>query len=62
MSLITNDDFNHHIAIKLSRVMNTMNPNDLLAQTVIEFAKTNTTAGFIKGIFCAVLISWLLSI
>ncbi|KDR84726.1 hypothetical protein GALMADRAFT_284545 [Galerina marginata CBS 339.88] len=43
----THDEFNHHLAIKLSRALNTLNPNDLLAQRVIDIAKTNTTDGFI---------------
>ncbi|KAJ3499894.1 hypothetical protein NLJ89_g10030 [Agrocybe chaxingu] len=43
------DDFNHQIAIKLSRALNTLNPNDLLAQRVIDIAKTNSEAGFISA-------------
>lgn len=51
MSSPTNahDEFNHQVAIKLSRALNTLNPNDLLAQRVIDIAKTNTVAGFISG-------------
>lgn len=43
------DDFNHQLAIKLSRAMNIMNPNDLLAHRVRDIAKTNTMEGFIVG-------------
>ncbi|KAH9487185.1 Pre-mRNA-splicing factor ATP-dependent RNA helicase PRP16 [Psilocybe cubensis] len=51
MSSPTNahEEFNHNIAIKLSRALNTLNPNDLLAQRVIDIAKTNSTAGFITA-------------
>jgi len=49
MSSGTNDEFKHQIAIKLSRALNSLNPNDLLAERVIDFAKTNTTAGFISA-------------
>ncbi|SJL05479.1 related to PRP16-RNA-dependent ATPase [Armillaria ostoyae] len=43
------DEFNHQIAIKLSRALNTLNPNDLLAQRVTDIAKTNTLEGFTKA-------------
>ncbi|KAF8895011.1 P-loop containing nucleoside triphosphate hydrolase protein [Gymnopilus junonius] len=43
------DEFNHQVAIKLSRALNTLNPNDLLAQRVVDIARTNTTAGFISA-------------
>lgn len=43
------NDFNHQIAIKLSRAANTLNPNDLLAQRVTDLAKQHDLAGFIKG-------------
>lgn len=46
----THDEFNHQVAIKLSRALNTLNPNDLLAQRVIDIAKTNSVGGFISGI------------
>jgi hypothetical protein len=46
------DGFNHQLAIKLSRALNTINPNDLLAQRVVDIAKTNTLEGFTKGMFC----------
>lgn len=42
-------DFNHQLAIKLSRVLNIVNPNDLLAQRVTDIAKTNTVDNFTKG-------------
>jgi len=42
-------DHNHQLAIKLSRALNIVNPNDLLAQRVTDIAKTNTVEGFIKG-------------
>jgi hypothetical protein len=42
------DEFNHHLAIKLSRALN-INPNDLLAQRVSELAKQHTLEGFTNG-------------
>ncbi|KAJ3788125.1 pre-mRNA splicing factor [Lentinula aff. detonsa] len=42
-----NNDFIHHLAIKLSRALNTINPNDLLAKRVTDIAKTNSLDGFI---------------
>lgn len=50
------DVFTHNLAIKLSRALNLVNPNDLLARRVIDIAKTNTVAGFTTGTllpFCA---------
>jgi len=48
------DGFKHQVAIKLSRALNLLNPNDLLAERVIEIAKTNSAEGFAKGEFhCA---------
>ncbi|TFY71222.1 hypothetical protein EVG20_g1786 [Dentipellis fragilis] len=44
------DHFNHQLAIKLSRALNLVNPNDLLATRVTDIAKTNSEEGFIKGI------------
>lgn len=44
-----NDEFTHKIAIKLSRALNLLNPNDLLARNVIDIAKTNDLGGFING-------------
>ncbi|EJF55621.1 P-loop containing nucleoside triphosphate hydrolase protein [Dichomitus squalens LYAD-421 SS1] len=43
------DEFIHHIAIQLSRVMNLINPNDLLARRVQDIAKNNTVDGFIEA-------------
>lgn len=43
------DPFVHSIAIKLSRALNIINPNDLLAKRVIDIAKTNSEPAFIKG-------------
>jgi pre-mRNA-splicing factor ATP-dependent RNA helicase DHX38/PRP16 len=37
------EKFIHHIAIKLSRFLNTLNPSDGLATTVINFGKTHAT-------------------
>ncbi|KAJ6519179.1 P-loop containing nucleoside triphosphate hydrolase protein [Mycena sanguinolenta] len=42
-------DFNHQLAIKLSRALNTLNPNDLLAQRVTDIAKTNSVEDFVKA-------------
>jgi pre-mRNA-splicing factor ATP-dependent RNA helicase DHX38/PRP16 len=42
-------DFTHQLAIKLSRALNIVNPNDLLAQRVTDIAKTNSLDGFING-------------
>ena len=51
MSSPTNgeDEFVHHIAIQLSRAMNLINPNDLLARRVQDIAKNNTVDGFVEG-------------
>ena len=43
------DVFVHTLAIKLSRALNIVNPNDLLARRVIDIAKTNTVDGFNAG-------------
>ncbi|EIN13223.1 hypothetical protein PUNSTDRAFT_56300 [Punctularia strigosozonata HHB-11173 SS5] len=43
------DEFVHHIAIKLSRELNIINPNDLLARRVIDIAQSNTQDAFIKA-------------
>jgi pre-mRNA-splicing factor ATP-dependent RNA helicase DHX38/PRP16 len=43
------DDYTHQLAIKLSRVLNIVNPNDLLARTVIDLAKSHPFEGFAKG-------------
>ncbi|TFK76614.1 P-loop containing nucleoside triphosphate hydrolase protein [Pluteus cervinus] len=42
----TEPDYNHQLAIKLSRVLNLVVPNDLLAQRVTDLAKTNSLDGF----------------
>jgi hypothetical protein len=44
-----NEDYTHQLAIKLSRALNIVNPNDLLARRVTDIAKTNSVDGFIKG-------------
>ncbi|KAG1725582.1 pre-mRNA splicing factor [Suillus paluster] len=41
--------FKHQVAIKLSRALNIVNPNDLLAERVIDIAKTNSAEGFAKA-------------
>ena len=43
------DEFVHHVAIQLSRAMNLVNPNDLLARRVQDIAKNNSVDGFIEG-------------
>ncbi|THH05571.1 hypothetical protein EW145_g4696 [Phellinidium pouzarii] len=43
------DAFVHELAIKLSRALNTINPNDLLARRVIDIAKNNTLEGFVQA-------------
>ena len=43
------DEFTHNVAIKISRVMNSLNPNDLLARRVIDIAKSNSVDGFVKA-------------
>ncbi|KAF8921605.1 putative PRP16-RNA-dependent ATPase [Mucidula mucida] len=45
----TVDEFTHQIAIRLSRALNIINPNDLLAQTAIDIAKTTTQDGFMTA-------------
>lgn len=49
-SMDGSDNFVHQLAIKLSRVLNIVIPNDLLAQRVIEIAKNDPLDDFIKGI------------
>lgn len=49
MSTSGEDEFTHHLAIKLSRALNIVNPNDLLARRVQDIAKTNTLEGFTNG-------------
>ncbi|KAH8101627.1 P-loop containing nucleoside triphosphate hydrolase protein [Cristinia sonorae] len=43
------DEFTHHLAIKLSRALNIVNPNDLLSRRVQDIAKTNSLQGFISA-------------
>ncbi|KAH9931272.1 P-loop containing nucleoside triphosphate hydrolase protein [Fomitopsis serialis] len=43
------DGFTHQLAIKLSRALNLVNPNDLLARRVQDIAKTNTLDGFVAA-------------
>ncbi|KAG2160253.1 pre-mRNA splicing factor [Suillus bovinus] len=49
MSPNTDDGFKHQVAIQLSRALNLVNPNDLLAERVIDIAKTNSAEGFAKA-------------
>ncbi|KAH9836800.1 P-loop containing nucleoside triphosphate hydrolase protein [Rhodofomes roseus] len=49
MASPTDDGFTHQLAIKLSRALNLVNPNDLLARRVQDIAKTNTLEGFITA-------------
>ncbi|CAL1697253.1 unnamed protein product [Somion occarium] len=42
----TDDAFTHELAIKLSRALNLVNPNDLLARRVQDIAKNNTLDSF----------------
>ena len=53
MASASNDKniFVHQVAIKLSRQLNTINPNDLLAERVIDIAKTKTAEDFTTGVF-----------
>ncbi|KAI0808938.1 pre-mRNA splicing factor [Irpex lacteus] len=43
------DTFTHNLAIKLSRALNLVNPNDLLARRVQDIAKTNSVDGFLTA-------------
>ncbi|KAI5124049.1 hypothetical protein M0805_003878 [Coniferiporia weirii] len=43
------DAFVHELAIKLSRALNIINPNDLLARRVVDIARNNTLEGFIQA-------------
>ncbi|EIW86276.1 hypothetical protein CONPUDRAFT_45914 [Coniophora puteana RWD-64-598 SS2] len=43
------EEFNHQLAIKLSRALNLVNPNDLLAERVSDIAKTNSVDGFVQA-------------
>jgi len=52
MASASNDKniFVHQVAIKLSRQLNIINPNDLLAERVIDIAKTKTAEDFTAGV------------
>ena len=43
------DEFTHRLAIKLSRALNIVNPNDLLARRVQDIAKSNSVDQFMQG-------------
>ena len=43
------DEFTHQLAIKLSRALNIVNPNDLLARRVQDIAKSNSVDQFMQG-------------
>ncbi|KZV62620.1 P-loop containing nucleoside triphosphate hydrolase protein [Peniophora sp. CONT] len=43
------ESFEHQVAIKLSRAINLVNPNDLLASRVIDIAKSNDEKGFMNA-------------
>ncbi|KAL5490090.1 DHX38 [Sanghuangporus weigelae] len=43
------DSFVHELAIKISRALNIINPNDLLARRVIDIAKNNPPEAFIQA-------------
>ncbi|TFK99651.1 P-loop containing nucleoside triphosphate hydrolase protein [Pterulicium gracile] len=43
------DAFQHQLAIKFSRVLNIVNPNDLLAKRIIDIGKNHTLEGFKKA-------------
>lgn len=43
------DEFTHRLAIKLSRALNIVNPNDLLARRVQDIAKSNSVDQFLQG-------------
>lgn len=45
------DAFIHQVAIKLSRALNLIVPNDLLAERVISIARSNNRENFLKGEF-----------
>ena len=48
-----NNDFKHQVATKLSRALNTVNPNDPLAERVMDIAKSNVVENFMNGAFCS---------
>ncbi|KAF9646831.1 hypothetical protein BDM02DRAFT_3099226 [Thelephora ganbajun] len=43
------DEFTHQLAIKLSRALNIVNPNDLLARRVQDIAKSNSADQFMQA-------------
>ncbi|KAH9947324.1 P-loop containing nucleoside triphosphate hydrolase protein [Amylocystis lapponica] len=45
----SDDAFTHQLAIKLSRALNLVNPNDLFARRVQDIAKTTSLDGFITA-------------
>jgi hypothetical protein len=47
------DDYKHQLAIKLSRAINLVNPNDLFAERVINIAKQSSLQEFIEGMHTA---------
>jgi hypothetical protein len=47
------DDYKHQLAIKLSRAINLVNPNDLFAERVINIAKQSSLQEFIEGMYIA---------
>jgi hypothetical protein len=47
------DDYKHQLAIKLSRAINLVNPNDLFAERVINIAKQSSLQEFIEGVYTA---------
>ena len=51
MASNNDDEFTHHIAVQLSRALNLVNPNDLLAQRVKEIAKGKSVDEFIAGVW-----------
>lgn len=51
------DAFVHELAIKLSRALNLINPNDLLARRVIDIAQTNSADSFVQGALRPLLLS-----
>ena len=52
----TEDEFTHQLAIKLSRALNIVNPNDLLARRVQDIARNNSLDGFVSGVYAPVLL------
>lgn len=44
------DEFIHQLAIKLSRALNLVNPNDLLARRVQDIARNSSLDGFVSGV------------